>query len=147
MPLPEAISGTTNLRKLAVTLAWFSPINTENQFYRTHKLWFDFPNNGIDAKLKAKRSYYDDDMVKRGTVQHEIFFSDKAQAFPDNSNLSIKVNCKIDALRYDSVSFKESKNVKAIKYALIVTLEIDPEIQIDVYNDILVRIKALVRAT
>lgn len=145
LPLPNALGGTVNWRKLTTTLAWFSPINTENQLYRTHKLWFEFPNNDIDSKLKAKRSYYDDDMVKRGTVQHEIFFSDKAQAFPDNSKLKIKVNCKTDALRYDPISFKESKNVKAIKYALVVTLEIDPQIQIDLYNEVNIRLKQPIR--
>jgi hypothetical protein len=145
LPLPDELSGTVNWRKLTTTLAWFSPINTENQLYRTHKLWFEFPNGDIDAKLKAKRLFYDDDMVKRGTVQHEIFYSDKVQAFPDNSRLKIKVNCKTDALKYDSVSFKKNRTIKSIKYALIVTLEIDPQIQVDIYNNVNLRLRQPIR--
>ncbi len=145
LPLPEILSGTVNWRKLSVTLAWLTPINTNNQLYRTHKLWFDFPGKDYDTKLKAKRIYYNDDSVRRGTVQHEIFYSDKAQAFADNSTLKIKVNCKTDALKYDDLSFKEQKNVKSIKYALIVTLEIDPAIEVDIYTEINNRIRQIIR--
>jgi len=145
LPLPDGLSGVANWRKLIVTLAWFSPVNSENQLYRTHKLWFDFPGNDIDTKLKAKRAFYDDDAVRRGTVQHEIFESNKVQAFAENSKLNIKVNCKTDAVKYDPISFSKNKNVKAINYALIVTLEVDPMIQTDVYNYISLRVKQQIR--
>ena len=147
LPLPEILSGTVNWRKLSVTLAWLTPINTNNQLYRTHKLWFDFPNKDYDTKLKAKRIYYDDDTVRRGTVQHEVFYSNEAQAFADNSTLKIKVNCKTDASKYDDITFAEKKNAKSIKYALVVTLEVDPEIgvDIDIYTEINNRIKQAIR--
>lgn len=142
LPLPDILSGTTKWRKLSVTLAWITPVNTSNQKYRTHKLWFDFPEKDLENKMKATRKFYDDDMVRRGTVQHEIFYSDKAQAFPENSNLRIKVNCKIDAEKYNEVSKAKEDNHTGVRYALIVTLEIDPEIKIDIYEAIQTRIRA-----
>lgn len=140
LPLPDEISRTVLLKRVIVTLAWMSPTNCDNQVYRTHKLWFDFPNNDIDSKLKATRSYYDNDTVRRGTIQHEIFESRKATAFPEDTKLSIKINCKTDAVKHDS-TFKEQKDLKKVKYALIVTLEIDPEIKVDIYDKINTKIK------
>lgn len=148
LPLPDVLSGKINWRKLSVTLAWLTPINTSNQLYRTHKLWFDFPGRDYDVKLKARRLLYDDDAVRRGTVQHEVFYSDNAQAFADNSTLKIKVNCKADAMSYDPLTFLQKKKNKLVKYALVVTLEVDPEIgeEIDIYTTINNRIKEVVRS-
>jgi len=145
LPLSDKLSSTTKWRKITITLAWMTPINTSNQRYRTHKLWFDFPNNDLEKKFKAKRTHYDNDTVRRGTVQHEIFFSDKAQPFSENSTLKIKVNCKIDAKYYNQISFTEMKNRTPIRYALIVTLEIDPEIDLDIYEQVEAQIRQQVK--
>ena len=141
LPLPNSLSGTVLWKKLIVTLSWFTPINCDNLVYRTHKLWFDFPNNELDNKLKATRLFYNDDTVRRGTVQHEIFYGDKATAFADNTNLKIKVNCKTDAIKYDLLTSSKRKELKSIRYGLVVTLEVDPNLEVDIYNELLLRIK------
>ncbi len=141
LPLPNALSGTVLWKKLIVTLSWLTPINCDNLIYRTHKLWFDFPNNELDNKLKATRSFYNDDTVRRGTLQHEIFYGDKATAFADNTNLKIKVNCKTDAIKYDTLTSIKKRELKSIKYGLVVTLEVDPNLEVDIYNELLLRLR------
>jgi hypothetical protein len=70
------------------------------------------------------------------------------QAFADNSTLKIKVNCKADALNHDPISFSHAKKIKAVKYALIVTFEVDSEIgvDIDIYTLVNNRIRAVIRS-
>ncbi len=133
LPLPVAISGSTLWRSLTVTLAWFSPVNSLNQTYRQAKLWFDFPNKSHETLLSISRKFYDNDTVNRGTVQHEIFDGVRASAFLDGAELPIRVNCKEDApgLGKD----------QQIPYVMAVTLEVHPNLQADIYNDIRIRIR------
>ncbi len=139
LPIPAAISGSTLWRSLTVTLAWFSPVNSLNQTYRQAKLWFDFPNKAHENILNISRKYYDNDTVNRGTVQHEIFSGSRAAAFVEGTELPIRVNCKEDA-----PTLPQNQN---IKYVLSVTLEVAPELQTDIYNDVKIRIRPRIAVT
>jgi len=138
LPLPVGISGSTHWRSLTVTLGWFTPINPTNQIYRKAKLWFDFPNKSHEQLLSVSRKFYDNDTVCRGTIQHEIFDGQLASAFLDGTELEIRVNCKEDAPGLDD---------QQIKYLLSVTLEIDQAFQINLYNEIDIKIKAKIPVT
>jgi len=107
-PLPPSLSAQTVNRRLTITLAWFSSIASNLQKYRVGKLWFETMNTIADRRENA-----DDRAVKRGTVQHEIFVDDKAKAFIDGDSIEIKVNCDIDAKKFEI----------PISYSIMVTLE------------------------
>ncbi|MDY3884352.1 S8 family peptidase [Porphyromonas somerae] len=125
LPLPPSLSSRTVERRLTVTLAWFSPTSPSTQRYRTARLWFESDNqiasSRIDAEWRA---------VRRGTLQHEVFKGSKASAFIDGESIKIKVNCSKDAN-----SFTDN-----IPYALLVTLEVAEDIDIEIYQEIKDRI-------
>ena len=67
LPLPPSLSATTEKRRLTVTLAWVTPVNSKRQNYRIAHLWFD-PKNDL-AMNRVCANYH---AVQRGTVQHEV---------------------------------------------------------------------------
>jgi hypothetical protein len=127
-PLPPSLSGIKCLRRLILTLAWLSPINPRHQVWRRANLWFSPPN----AELAVDRKEADWQSVQRGTLQHEILTGKKATAFADGDALEIQVNCRGDA----------GPVADRVPYALAVTLEVAEDIEIDIYDEIRVRVNA-----
>lgn len=129
LPLPPSLSSQTIKRRLTITLAWFSPISSNTQRYRTSRLWFEARN-----QVATKRADPDWRAVRRGTLQHEIFEDATAAAFIDGDTIGIKVNCSKDAN-----SFSES-----IPYAILVSLEVAEGLNLPIYQEIKERISILV---
>jgi hypothetical protein len=127
-PLPPGLSGQRGWRRLTVTLAWLTPINTVHQSWRRADLWFTPPAN----RLQIARQQAEWRAVQRGTVQHEVLEGDKAGVFVDGDSLEIRVSCRPDAGALED----------AVPYALATTLEVAEEIGIDVYNEVRVRVHA-----
>ncbi|QDZ73456.1 S8 family peptidase [Bacillus cereus] len=125
IPLPSIMSGKVGMKRLTITLAWFTPINADSQKYRKASLWFDAINNKEFACF-SKRKEADDKAVKRGTLQHEVFEGEEADVFVDGTNLLIKVSCKEDAMGL----------TEKIPYSLIVTLEVAEELELPIYNEV-----------
>jgi hypothetical protein len=125
LPLPPSLSSQTIKRRLTITLAWFSPISSNTQRYRTSRLWFEAKN-----QVATNRADSDWQAVRRGTLQHEIFEDATAAAFIDGDTISIKVNCSKDAN-----SFSES-----IPYAILVSLEVAEGLNLPIYQEIKERI-------
>ena len=120
-PLPPSLARTTNKRRLAITLAYLTPVNSARQGYRVAHLWFN-PSN----RIAPDRQYADFRAVQRGTVQHEILEGRRAVPYQDGENITIKVNCRADA----------GNILEPIRYALAVTLEVAEGIDIPVYQEI-----------
>ena len=114
LPLPPSLSAVAQKRRLTITLAWLTPVNSRSQKYRIAHLWFN-PKNEI-----ALDRVYDHNAVQRGTVQHEVLEGSKAVAFQDGDNIVIKVNCRADA----------GDITEPIRYGLAVTLEVAEGISI-----------------
>lgn len=131
IPIPNLVNGLSEWKRLTLTLAWLSPVNTEHNKYRKAQLWYNKP----DDILKLERIDSQFQHTQRGTVQHEIYEGSKAVAFETNSNLTIKINCKEDA----------GKLTESVKYAFIVTLETKDEIGLNIYEEIKTRIRTRVR--
>lgn len=91
-PLPPSLSAVNERRRLTITLAWLSPVNSSRQSYRVAHLWFD-PKN----KLAPGRRFADHRAAQRGTLQHEVLEGRKAEDFKDGDSIAIKVNCRADA--------------------------------------------------
>jgi hypothetical protein len=126
LPLPPSLSGVVGVRRLTVTLAWFTPINPLHRDYRRAGLWVSTP----ESALNVNRNDADWQTVQRGTMQHEIFEGDAAVAYVDGAAIRLKVNCRADAGRLDD----------RIPYALAVTLEAEEDLRVPVYQEVAERI-------
>lgn len=125
-PLPSCLNSIACKKKLTITLAWFSPINSGNKIYRKARLAFTQKNHNIaDQRLDV---YYHS--VKRGTVQHEILIGEKAIPFLDNDNIEIIVSCS-----------KEEGLTESIPYVLLATLEVAPEEMLPLYDEIKAKVE------
>jgi len=133
-PLPPSLSAVTDRRRLTITLAWLTPVNSTSQKYRIAHLWFNPRNN-----LTPDRMCADYRAVQRGTVQHEVLVGERAVDFQDGDAIVIKVNCRADA---GDIS-------KPIRYGLAVTLEVAEGVDIPIYQEVRdrLRIRVPVRGT
>lgn len=131
LPLPPSLSGQRGLRRLTVTLAWFSPMNPRHQLYRRAKLWFD----GKFGDYRLSRVDADDKAVKRGTVQHEVLQGTDAIAFTDGEVIGIRVSAKSDAGGFEGT----------VPYGLAVSLEVGNEITIPLFEEVRTRIQQRIR--
>jgi hypothetical protein len=110
-PLPKCLSAQKELRRLVITLAWFSPITPHHNDYSQAQLWVS------DAKKSPFLSFENGDYYhhyqKKGTVYHDVIHGEKASVYTDGDTLKLKVNCKCRG---------GAKDI-SIPYALIVTLD------------------------
>lgn len=126
LPLPPSLSAVTEKRRLTITLAWISPVNSRHQGYRIAHLWFN-PKNSLAPTLMAA----DHRAVQRGTVQHEVLEGAKAVDFQDGDTIAIKVSCRADA----------GDIPEPIRYGLAVTLEVAEGIDIPIYQEVRERLR------
>ena len=133
LPLPPSLSSKTHKRRLTITMAWLTPVNTRRQSYRVAHLWFNPKEQAIGIAQDRKDA--DHRAVQRGTVQHEILEGHRATPFQDGDNIVIKVNCRADA----------GKITKPIRYGLAATLEIDEAIDLPIYQEVRDRLAIPVR--
>ncbi|MNZ98620.1 hypothetical protein D3C78_1179110 [compost metagenome] len=135
-PIPPGFSAQKVWRRLVVTLAWLTPINSDHRNLREAKLTLG-PGGGnwSNQILQLDRQDSDHHQVERGTVQHEVLEGkSQIQAFEDGENLRVRVTCKKDATAsLDAV----------VPYGLAVTLEAKEDILI--YQQVRNRIKPAVR--
>ncbi|MCL5047960.1 MAG: S8 family peptidase [Firmicutes bacterium] len=135
LPLPfNEFTHTRLLRRLTATLAYFCPINPSRGFYRDAKLWFamkqnekDFIGDRINASWQA---------VQRGSLQHEIFESDKIIPWDEEGSIKLKVNCSNASI---------SPSQATLPYALMVSFEIKADVDIDVYERVVAKIRPQIK--
>lgn len=125
-PLPPSLIAQTVKRRLTITLAWFSPVNTRNAKYRTARLWIQPPGEA----LGASRANYEWRHVQRGTLQHEILEGTNALVFVDGERIIFKVNCSEDGGRITT----------PVSFALCVSLEIAEGVALPIYQEIRERV-------
>jgi hypothetical protein len=132
-PLPFGLSGRKVWRRMVVTLAWFSPINSAHRNLREAKLELQPAGKWREMELGLSRQEADHNHVLRGTVQHEILEGeDQITAYQEDGHILLHVTCKADATeRLDD----------AIPYGLAVTLEVAEDVNIPIYQQIRTRIK------
>ena len=124
-PLPPSLSAKNEKRRLTVTLAWLSPINSSNQNYRVAHLWFNPANQVAPTRIHA-----DHRAAQRGTVQHEILEGENAVVFQDGDVIRLKVNCRAVGGRI----------TEPIRFGLVVTLEVAEGIDIPIYQEVSARL-------
>ena len=136
IPLPPSLSDDNSWRRLTITLAWFTPINSNHRKLRTAELFFTPPHKNASLGLERQESEYH--QVKRSTVQHEILESEKVSHYEDGDNLVILVQCHADAI---------ANLDDEIDYALIVTLETKDDVllPLPIYEEIKTRIQTQIQ--
>ena len=135
-PLPLDLSGSQVWRRMVVTLAWFSPINSAHRNLREAKLKLQPAGRWGKTELGLSRQEADHNQVLRGTVQHEILEGEnQIAAYQEDGHILLHVTCKKDATE---------KLDDAIPYGLAVTLEVAEGINIPIYQQIRTRIKTQV---
>jgi hypothetical protein len=139
IPLPPSLAGIRAWRRLTVTLAWLTPANPQNRRYRRAHLWFDpkISAEKVDSAklLKVDRRDADSRASRRGTVQHEIFEGEKAAVFAEEDALVLKVSCRAEA----------GELVVPVPYALVVSLEVAPGLDVPIYDEMRVRLRPRAR--
>ncbi|MEE8153509.1 MAG: S8 family peptidase [Phycisphaerales bacterium] len=133
LPLPPSLSGITNRRRLTTTLAWVTPINTLHRDYRRAALFLNVPDAaGFSGTVEVHQQ-----LATVGTVQHQVYETERAVPIDENTSLELKVNCREAAGNLDT----------AVPYALAVTLEVAHPIEADIHIEIreALRARALVR--
>jgi hypothetical protein len=128
LPIPFSFSQLQK-RRLTITLAYFPDINSKNQKYRSHQLFFELNQSG--KNLLPNRQNADYHSVKRSSLQHEIFTGESALVWDEADNIEIKVNCK------ELMSSRTDK----VKYSIVVTFELAEGTDVDVYSSILSLVK------
>lgn len=131
LPLPPSLSANKELRRLTTTLAWFTPTNHRHRNYRRGHLFLTVAENDIGTRTVG----IDARSAQRGTVEHRIFEGTDAKAFLDGATLKIQVSCKEDG----------GELTEAIPYAVAVTLEVGTNVNIDIYEEISVRLRQSVQ--
>ena len=131
VPLPASLSGEAVWRRLAVTLAWMTPINTRHRAYRRAQLWFSPPQE----ELAVSRVGAQWQAVQRGTVQHEVLEGDRAAVFATGTDLTFMVSCRADAGALE----------EGIPYGVAVTLEVAEQTSLPMDQQISERLRPVVR--
>ena len=135
VPLPYGLSGLAGARRLITTLAWLSPINPYDRRYRQADLWVDSRAGGPQASIGVTRSDADYHAAMRGTVHHEVWEGEQAAVFAETDEMTLRVSCREHAKGLDSL----------VPYALLVTLEVAPELGVQVYQQVRAKIAVRVR--
>lgn len=130
-PLPSELSASTDWRRLTITLGWISPVSVRTQKYRMARLKFTAPRED----LAVAPTEADANAITKGTVQHQVLEGSSAAAFASGTSLAIDVDCRGELERFPS----------PVRYALAASLEVSPDVQIDVHAQVRTLLRADVR--
>jgi len=124
--LPDSLSAKAVNRRLIITLAWFTPINPASTKYRLAHLYFKPPaKDNPDNYLGTEKREVNWQMVRAGTVQHEILTGENAAVYASGTNMEVIVNCRGEQGAYDF----------SVAYGLVVTLD-TPDINLPIYEEV-----------
>ena len=138
IPLPPSIEGSTELRRLTLTMAWLTPVNARHQQYRSATLEL-LPAGDKSYSLAVERTSGQPThfAINRGTLSHSIFEGESAVAFLDGGMLKLRVACRAQAGALDD----------RVPYAVAISFETGVGSGIAVYDEVRAAIQPAVRAT
>lgn len=134
IPIPRAMIGNRELRRVVLTLAWSSPIDPGSTRYRGFAL--DIVN------AEGKRAFWrgvgavgqpHPDAARRGTVQHLVLEGENMVRADADGAFLVCVQARAALPAFED---------ETVPYALAVTLEMGQPIRQDLREDVLGRIRA-----
>lgn len=138
IPLPPSIEGSTELRRLTMTLAWLTPVNARHQQYRSATLELfaagDKAYSLAVERLSGQPTHF---AVNRGTLSHGIFEGESAIAFLDGGMLKLRVACRAQAGALDD----------RVPFAVAISIETGVGSGIAIYDEVRDAVQPAVRAT
>lgn len=136
MPLPPSMEGQRVPRSMRVTIAWYSPVNPARAQYRLASLEAVAAASDESEELdrwglNLKADGPDANMIKKGSVWSKRMIQDTqtVPAFEANQEIPICVQCR------DAAGGGLSPD-DDIDFALVVTLEVEAEVQYDVHDEV-----------
>lgn len=121
-PLPVGLSTSTEWRRLTITLAWISQVNTRSQKHRMARLAVQVSRSDLAVEpIEA-----DHQAVLKGTVQHQVLEGQTVVGFVSGSAMEISVDCRVDAGTLSA----------PVRYALVASLEVAPAVQVDLHAQV-----------
>jgi len=137
VPLPSVLHAQTCWRRLVVTLAWFTPTHPNRREYRSFALRVGIPRENL---LRAAGVDADGKATTRGTVQHEVLYEGSgAMDVASGAVLTLPVTC------FEDASSLQALPAEGIPYAIAVTVEVAPETNLAIYEEIRARVRPTVR--
>lgn len=130
-PLPAGLSASADWRRLTVTLAWISQVNTRSQKHRMARLAVEVPR----SHLAVDPIEADHQAVLKGTVQHQVLEGQAIVGVVAGTAMEISVDCRVDA---GTLSVP-------VRYGLVASLEVAPAVQIDLHAQVQQGIREQVR--
>lgn len=132
VPLPPSLNAVRGKRRVTTTLAWFTPCSSRNQRYRGATLSLAdrslTPLADMEPGPERTAGHH---AARRGTVEHHVKSSNKATPVAADDALAFRVDCGNDALDGEL----------EVPYALVVTLDVAPELGIDVHTEVTTRVR------
>jgi len=122
-PLPSSLASRTTNRRITLTLAWLTPVNPQNRFYRRAALKL-VP--GGQAKALASRIEADSNDACRGTLQHEVLEGGQAVPYAPGAAIELAVTCREDAGPLEV----------ALPYAIMASVEVPQEVGLPIYEEV-----------
>lgn len=137
VPIPRAMIGNNELRRITMTLAWSSPIDPLTQRYRgvlvemvdsagKREFW-----DGVNSVLQPMAF-----AGRRGTLQHIVLEGKKKRALVGDGGFFVGVQARADLATYAKSS---------VPYALAITLEMAQPVRQDIFADVAARVQPKVR--
>lgn len=85
-------------------------------------------------RLGLTRAGTEQYLVRRGTVQHEIYEGERANPYEEDEVLTFQVNCRADAGELEQY----------IHYGMAITLEVEESSGLPIYDEIQTRLRTLI---
>ena len=134
LPLPLSLRSKAEWHRFTVTLAFAAPtVGTLNR-YRGSKVYFEYKEDGTET---AKRSEAEPNMVRKGSLQHEIIEGTRAMTFVEGDAFSIHVECMDDA--------QHLRKKEEIKYALVASVETAEQTSTTIYDEVKMALRTRAR--
>jgi hypothetical protein len=131
VPLPLSLNGLAGWRRVTITLAAIGSMNSANHKYRKTQVWFDVLDpDGYCTALAVNRKEADWQAVRRGMIQHEVLDGNHASVSGEQGAAQILVNCRTDA----------GGRRDPVRYGLMLSLEVAPETNLPIYQEVRDRI-------
>lgn len=128
-PIPPCLQARRDWRRLTMTLAWFTPINTGDRRYRVARLRLETPRNAPPLDVVGRQVH--GNATIRGTVQHVVLErEDSVMLVGESDAVEFAVTCAADAGQLD----------EPIPYALVVSLETAEETALPIYRQVAERL-------
>ena len=134
LPLPPSLRARAEWHRFTITLAHMAPTVGQLARYRGAKVYFATPDTSLAG---GDRTGAEHNVVRRGSLQHEIVEGSRAMVFGDGDSLPIHVECMDDAQRLRAGVH--------VRYALVVSVETAVETSTTIHAEVRAKIRERAR--